>query len=490
MGQAARIKRNTVFVLLSHIVRLLANVVLFIGIARFYGPTEFGQFTAAHTLSIIFILLADFGFDVLLSSEIARHRDRAAELAESYFTVKVVLAFVATAGMIFTASLQHVSEPTRWLMYTFSLYVLLSALVNFFFALFKGFEEMHHETRISFIMNLLLLLVVVVLSAGHAPPTILAAVFVGSRVVGLVLALAVAARFVPLRKFRFTLRSRPDFLAIGVYGLNALFGNLFFTQDTLLLSWWAGDQQVGIYQSAFKVVSLALVALDVLFATLLPVLSRLHETGSGRWLSVGRLLHKTLVFVGLPIGLIMIVYAEQVMSLVYGNRGYAEAVPLLRIFGFIVLVRYACDASATMLTSSHRQHIRLLLAGGAVVLNYILNAYAIPRYTTMGAAFVSLVINALVCVGYVVAAWKDVKSWLIELRTYVPVLVAAVTGILLWEYRPVSFWIGAPAVLLLLATTAYVAGFDRSERMLLFSLRELNVVGKQHIHQESETTTI
>lgn len=475
MSQAARIRRNTLFVLLSQIVRLLTNVVLFMGIARLYGPSEFGQFTAAHTLAIIFILLADFGFDVLLSSEIARHRERAAALSQMYLSVKLVLAIVASLAMALTASVQSVSSATKLLMYVFSMYVLFSALLNFFFALFKGFEEMHHETRISLVINSLLLVAVVALGLSHVPIGVLAVAFVGSRILGLVLALIVAARKVPLRTFGFSFALKPDILLIGVFGLHALFGNLFFIQDTVLLSWWAGDHAVGIYQSVFKIVSLALVLLDVSFATLLPVLSRMHGEDNARWHSLGHLLHKTLIFTGLPIALIMIVYAEQIIGLIYPDS-FNEAIPLLRVFGWTVMIRYAADASATMLTSARRQGARLVVVAVAVVLNYVLNVYAIPRFGTMGACVVSLATNMLVAVGYVTAAWKDVRNWLYDLHNYIPAVAAVLVGVALWQYRGFPLWLAGPSVVVLLGVVSYGLGYTRSERALLFSLKKVTYV--------------
>src|SRR6266852_2655435 len=108
-GEAFRIKRNSLFVLLSQLIRLFTNALLFVGVARFYGPIGFGQFTAAHTLSTIFLLLSEYGFDTLLVTEIAHDRERAPQIVGTYFSVKVILAVVSTLLMIVFVGFEPVS---------------------------------------------------------------------------------------------------------------------------------------------------------------------------------------------------------------------------------------------------------------------------------------------------------------------------------------------------------------------------------------------
>jgi O-antigen/teichoic acid export membrane protein len=481
MSQVATIRRNSLFVFASQVIRLLTNAVAFIGIARLYGPEVFGQFTAAHTLATIFILLADFGFDALLAAGIAAHRDRVRELGQTYLSMKLLFAFVACLAMMGTAAVQNISPDTRGLMYLFSGYVVVSALSNFFFALFKSVEQMHHEARISLLMNLVLFLAVVALGMTRASVYLLALAFILSRVVGLLLSLPVANRLISLTAFRFRIARREELLGISVFGFQSVCGILLFTQDTILLSWWAGDREVGIYQSVFKLVALGLLFSDTAFFSMLPVLSRLHASDPPQWVRVGHLLHKTLCYVSLPIAFVMIVCADQVMALLYGTGGYIEAVPLLRLFGAVIIVRYAAEASGIMLTSSNRQHIRLGIVVAAVLLNFGLNAVAIPRFGAAGAAVVSLITNLFVAAGYVVGAREQVLSWLATIRNYLPAVLALTLGLVVTQIKAIPLLPGAVVALLMLISVTYFAGYTPAERLLLFSLRHSTTHGSESI---------
>jgi O-antigen/teichoic acid export membrane protein len=469
MDQASRIKKNSLFALLSHLVRLFTNVILFIGIARFYGVVEFGQFTSAHTLATIFLFLADFGYDVLLASEVARNRAKAFELAQTYLSMKLLTALLAALSMAFVAHFQNVSQTTQTLMYVFSAFVLVSALVNLFFALFKGLEELHHETKVAFFMNSLLLVAVVLLGIMNSPLVVLALAFIASRIIGLVLVLVIASRTLAIKQFRFTFAAKSDFLLICVFGLHAVFGNLYFVQDTILLSFWKGDHEAGIYQSVFKLVAVVLVAQDVVASALLPVLSRLHEADQQLWARVGKLMYKTLFLLGLPIGLTFFVYADQIITLVYGMKGFNEAIPILRIFGLVVFVRFAVETFAMMLTTSKRQDVRMAVVIAATLANYLLNLYLIPEYGAMGAAYASLATSVLVGIGYILPTRMFFHQWVLTLQSVVPFVLTAAIGAVLWTFRGIPIWYTAPLAISVCVLVSYLVGYSKDDRRLMFA---------------------
>lgn len=470
MEQHSSIKRNSIFVFSSNAVRLLAIAVVFVGIARLYGPEAFGQFTAAHTLATIFLVLADFGFDVLLSASLASRRDRARELARTYLSMKLVFSVGAAVLMVLVVGLQSVSDETRSLMYFFSAYVLFAALCNYFFALFKSMEQMHLETRVTFVMNVALLGAVFVLGFLKASLYAVAVAFVLSRVLGIVLSIPAADRVMEFRSFRFSWAGRTELATIAVFGAHTLLAVLFFTQDTILLSWWAGDREVGVYQAVFKLVALSLILSDVTFYAVLPVLSRLYAEQRQQWVELGRLVHKTLLFAGVTVGFVMIVAAEPVIALLYGEQ-FSAAVPLLRILGVTVFFRYGAEATGLMLTSSNRQYLRLWIAFGAFLVNLAFNVWAIPRFGATGAAVVSLLTNLLAGCGYIVAARAEVLRWILSAKTTLPVVAAALLGAVLWHMPDIPWMISLPLSLAALLLVVLFVGFSKSEREIVFSIR-------------------
>jgi O-antigen/teichoic acid export membrane protein len=469
MGSTARrLTKNTMFSFLSSFTRLSANAVLFILVARFYGPEGFGQFTTAHTLSTVFILFADFGFDMLLTTELSQQRERTSYLLPRMFGVKLIFAGMGALAMCGYAWVQHMSEATRAMTMIFSLYLFFSALLNFLFALFKAHEEMHHESLITLIVNVFLLVCLAVLGVAGGGLYWVAAVFVLSRVLGLSMGFAKAKAFsrglVPkfdVQWFRSVIKQ------VSVFGVYSVFGSLFFTLDTVLLSMWRGDYEVGIYQSVFRIIALSLVVPEIAVTAVLPSLSRLFVGEQEQWRRIGIAASKTLYFVGLLIGVVLIAAADTIIGVIYGGRGFQEAVGIMRLFGVIVAVRYSVEMSALMLTTSHRQHVRMMLVVGATVFNFALNSFAIPRFGIHGAAVVSLMTNLAVGAAYVVASAKDFREQWFTRERMMPLGVAVCSIGVIAILPSVPAWILLVPCVLVYAATVYTVGYSQEEKLLV-----------------------
>jgi O-antigen/teichoic acid export membrane protein len=460
--------RNAAWSFTAALFRLLGNAVLFIMIARFYGPEQFGQFSAAHTFATIFGMFADFGFDMLMATEIARDRTRAGEVIPRMFALKIFISVGAAVFMCVYGLVSVESSGTQTLTYVFSGYLFFSALLSYFFAVFKGFEELRHEMVITIILNLTLLVALAISGYLGASVIVIAVIFVASRILGLLLAVRRGRKLVPVWNLivdRRWLAAR--WKAVSVFGVFFVFGNLFFTIDTLLLSRLCGDVEVGIYQAVFRIAALCLVLSDISIAALLPTLSRCFVSDRQVWYELGDVYARTLYFIGLLVGFVMLTGARPIIGAVYGLEKFGEAVPVFQIFGAVICVRYAVEIPALMLTTSQQQHSRMILVIYATAFNVTLNMVAIPRWGVLGAAWVSLATNTAVGIGYVVSVRKVFNVSWITTRRILPPLVIAAGSILLWVAGPAFLLPGMVLVGIAYAIVVFRIGYSVSERSML-----------------------
>ncbi len=401
MTESERIRKNSFYSTLTISSRLIANVFIFWIIARYYGPKIFGQFTTAQVLATNFIILADFGFDLLLITEIAKQRSNARNIFIQFFSLKIIFCLVALISMILFGVLGSFSYETKSLILILSFYTLFSSLTNFLSALFKGFEQLKYETKLTLFMNIFLVIITLPLIFIKADIKIIASIFVLTRLIGFVIGVKYSKKILPDLKFTLSLA---DFNKIKskmlTFGLFLVFNNLFFQLDTILLSLWKDDNEVGIYQAVFKLIMLPLVIPDIFSNTLIPVLSRLNTENYEQWKKTARLTYKLLIAVVVPISIVLFMYAEPIIKLIYGGIYYKNSVPILKIFSLILFSRFSFEAHALMLTTSDKQYIRLYTVVIATLVNLLLNFYLIPIYGSIGAAIVSLITNILVGIIY------------------------------------------------------------------------------------------
>lgn len=469
----SKIWKNSIFVFFSQFIRLLTNFLIFIAIARLYGPEEFGQFSIAFTIANICIIIADFGFDVLLTTEIAKDLNNAVSIGRRYFSLKIVFVSVSLLIMIIISSFETFSENSRMLIYSLTLYVMFTTLMNFFYAIFRGFQKFEFETKVSFITNSSLLIFIGILGLLNASILELMLAFVVARGIGLYISISKITKLVGANILKINFENWRFIIGqVMIFGFHFLFGNLFFQLDTILLGIWDSDYAVGIYQSAFKIMLLLLIIPDIAINSVLPVLSRLYIESIEKWREFSKLLYKLILFIALPIALILFFYSEKIVFLIYGSTQFSEAIPVLKIFAFVVLIRFAAEPFALMITTSKRQIIRMIIVIIATTLSFALNFFVIPTYGFYGAGMVSLGVNLLVAFLYFSVYWKYFIRWTFELRTIIMVLTI-LFFVLILIYLKSAFYL-IPVIIVFYLIEVYFLGFVSEERKLIFSKFSFN----------------
>lgn len=448
MNDVLKIKQNSIYSFLTITVRLIASTLIFLLIPRFYDAESFGQFTFAHTLSTTLIILADFGFDILLTIEIARNKQNASKIFQQFFLLKFVFSFCAMLVMWTLAYLFDVSSTSKTLIIIFSFFLLFTSLTNFIYALFKGYEKFEYETNVSFIMNVSLLVVTIILIIYKINFIVLAIVFVISRILGFIVGLFYTKRILPDIKYS------PSFKGffqvknnIFIFGFHLFFSYLFFQLDTILLALWKGEYYVGIYQLAFKLIMLPLIIPEILTNVLLPVLTKIKNDNFERWTTVGYFMNKILLIIVLPLTIILFTYAENIINIIYGEN-YIEAIPVLKIFSFVLLIRFSLETYALMLTTSDRQKVRLNVVLVATVINFIMNSFLIPKYGVIGAAVVSLLTNTFVGISFFYSERKLFKTWTFNTNTYLLIIVSVIIFYLFSKIFSLNMIFGIPIIVI------------------------------------------
>jgi O-antigen/teichoic acid export membrane protein len=198
-------------------------------------------------------------------------------------------------------------------------------------------------------------------------------------------------------------------------------------------------------------------------------LSRLYVEQRTRWEVVARLLNKTLTFIGLPIALVMLFFAEPIIHLLYGQGDFDAAIPLVEIFAGVVVLHFSGITHAIVLLTANRPGTRLVALVVVTLFNLSLNAFMIPRYGPWGAAIVALATMALAATCYIGLALRYCTRKIFDFGTLIAFPAIAVAGVVVWLTSPAYTWASIVPVLLLYTATLWWKGYTRDERNLLVS---------------------
>jgi O-antigen/teichoic acid export membrane protein len=441
MSEFERLSKNSIYSFLTIFFRLFSNVILFWLIARFYGKEIFGQFTIAQTFASVFVLFADFGLDILLTTELPRNIKNSTNIFQRLFSIKFLLSLVAFLGILMLLFFSNYNFQTKQLIIIFSFYAAFYTISNFLFALFKGYEKLLFETKVAFFVNLTSLIVILILIIFKQDIIIITLSFTIIRLAGLFLAVYFAYKILPSITFRLNFSHSKEIIhQVIVFGLFLVFGNLYFQLDTILLSFFKDSDSVGIYQAVFRLVMLPLIIPEILINSTLPTLSRLNSSDKLKWEKLGFMLNKFLIIISIPISVVLFFFAPQIINVVYGESEYFQAIPILKIFALIVFVRFFSEAYGLMLTTSNKQKIRMYVVMSATFLNLILNVMLIPTFGTFGAAMVALITNIFVAISFLLTTKSIIEKWNINIFKPHLLFAASVLILLILIFTCLNIW--------------------------------------------------
>ena len=373
----------------------LLLAVLLVVAGRLLGDQEYGKFSFALALAMIFETVMDFGLKEITTRKVARDRTAAQSLLAQMFGLKLALALGAAIGLVVTANLLSPEPDVRLACYLLgTASILRSYLLTIRYAL-QGIERFGLDGLAVVIdRSLLLVLGIGVLANGFGMVGLTVA-FVGARVISLIAAWALVAGQIGAIRPAF---DRARWLALQrqalPFGAFIIVLHLYSYADTIMLYVIRGDGETGLYNAAYRVYEGLANVGQVLQTVLIPRLSRHYVANRAAY---GRLARRGLLAAGLlaPVtaaaGFLL---GEPAIVLLFGPA-YASAGQVLQLLsiGFVVVLPLCALYAVALSAGAGAWLLRTAVAG--CVANVALNLVLIPRFGMHGAAAATVAGEAL-----------------------------------------------------------------------------------------------
>jgi O-antigen/teichoic acid export membrane protein len=455
-----RIARNALVRSAGEIVAKVASLLFFVTMARDLGREGFGAFMFALGLTGTLLFAAGFGTDELTAREVARDRRRAGRYLADIGALKAVSTLVLLGVSIAVASLGNFSSDARAAVAIVGVGVAVEAIARTWYMIFQAHERLE-LISLSLVLQRVATAVVgiVVLMAGGG---VIASslVYAGGALLGLALSELSVRRLVG-RRPRPEPHRWPGLLKASFpIGVSAVLFILLMRLDVTVLSFIAGEAEVGLYAAAYRLVEATQFIAWAITGATMPWLSRAPGTEGGRGLARGYELGlKGMNAVLVPISLVFVLYAKPLVDVLYGPA-FAPAVLPLQLLGLTGALYGMQSFASTTLIARDSPGTFARLVAVVVVINLAGNAVAIPCYGADGAAAVSLGSTAILAAASLWLASRRV-GYVRLTRSFAGPLAGAGAMSLVALVAP-----GPPAVTLVLALLAYLGVFLGVERLL------------------------
>jgi O-antigen/teichoic acid export membrane protein len=379
-----RIAVNFLALATTNICGLLVTILISVYVRRAMGPEAIGQVSWAMAAVAYLSVLVSPGLLFVGQRRLAQSPETSQSVIALVLTLQTLLACVAYAFVLVAASLEP-RGPVVSILLVIQGVTLFATAWNTGWAL-QAHERMVAPSLAALAINFLQLPALMLLVHGPDDLTLYAALVVAFAFGAVVFNFAYLAH----RGILWPLRMRPTLA--GVRGMLSDAWPLALTQaallviansGVLLLGFTDGDDAVGQFSSAYRLMLVANVVTAALWNAYFPAFVRTENTAE-QAVRLSREYLGLLAWMGLPMAALGWVFGHHVVELLYGPA----FAPAGRYFEWLCLaigLNFLNYGVVSALVPWGRGDLQLRMTAAAAVLNLAVTAIAVPRYGAWGA---------------------------------------------------------------------------------------------------------
>ncbi|MGE3269697.1 MAG: oligosaccharide flippase family protein, partial [Chloroflexota bacterium] len=437
LSTAQRVIRNSAFPMAASLLNKGVDLGFALIMFRVLGAEGVGAYTFAGVLTTYFDIVVGWGLGTLITRDVARDHGMAGRYLGNATALRLLfwLAAVGVTGLLTgpLASALDISGPLAlaiWLLVLGLLPGLLSGVVS---ALFMAHERMDLPAAVTVFSTISkVVLGLGVLLAGYG--------YVGLAAVSIVTNLATLLVLGVLYGLligwpRPSVDLRFVWLLVGTsfpLMVNGLLNQLFFKIDVLLLKPLAGDQALGWYSTAYKMIDGLQVIPASFVLALFPLLSRHAFTDRERMARLSETGVKVLLALAFPIAVGTTLLAEPIILLLAGPSYLPQSATALQILIWYLPISFVNGLLQYVLIAVNRQRTLSVAFAVGVVFNVAANLALIPAFGYLAAAVITVASEIVLLVPFFWVARAEAGSLNVLRVAWRPGVAALIMAAPVW----------------------------------------------------------
>lgn len=407
--------KSSVIVFVGVFLSKLFAYIYRIVIARQFGPEVYGLYSLALIILGLFVAVSSFGLTEGLVRFIPLYRGKK-QINRIKYLIKTLIIILILSSAVFSIFLFSFSnfislnifhnENLIIFLKIFSFLIPLTILSTIFLNILRSFEKIE---LYSFTWNILpnfvrISTVTIFIFLGFKTNAIIFSYFLSILIMLLVSYFLCKFKLPEIFGYVEIKKEDKREIAKNVFSyswpimFSSLIANIFYWIDSILLGYFLGAQNVGIYNAATPLVGLMAFIPSIFTQLFFPLITREFSKKNYNVIAgLSKQVGKWICILNLPLFLIMIVFPGTLLNLFFGEQ-YLSAASVLRILsigGFISSLTFLSTDLISMIGKS-----KLILANISLasLLNILLNILLIPKYGLNGAAIATSTVTILLSI--------------------------------------------------------------------------------------------
>jgi len=391
---------NYLYLMLLQGANFLLPLIVLPYLIKTLGLEKFGIIMIAASFITFFNILVDFGFNISATREVSLIRDNKEQLSRFFWTVLFIKLILIITGFLILLLLVYVIPKFRQEAFvyitTFGM-VIGQALFPAWF--FQGIEKMRVITIVNVTAKLIFTILIFLWIKGQEQYIYVPVLNSLGYIIAGLLGLAMSLKYIYFRKPVFTEMNKlmKDSTLLLVSNFST---KLYTSANTFILGIFAGNYLAGIYSSMEKLI-MAMESMYVpLYQAIFPWLARKNSLEKRDFI---RQIRPYIILVGSSMTLIIIIFADKILNLIYHNPDINHYSNVFRILSFIGLFAGLGMMYVTLLFPSlkmYKERMKVMLTGG--IFNLILALILVQFFNIYGVAVSAVTTEFLI---FVMAHW-------------------------------------------------------------------------------------
>lgn len=378
---------------------------------RLLGASEYGAMVTVLSAAMITTVLADWGILQYSVREVARHRAEASRYFTNFFISRLVLSLLAIGLlMLWAIWLKY----NIWSTFFAALYAQALSLMTYGRGFFHAFEDLRADAVTVVIEKILVIIAGLALLVWYKNSTAtLAGMALGMISTTSISVIWISHRIAPINlKLLDWQFIRNGFRIAIIFGLAALFNQIYYRIDIVMLESMKGEVVAGQYGIAARILeTLFLLPTIVTHAAIYPRLIGLqHQGEKNAFQGLFRSGLISLTAISVIVSLALMYASPWMIQLLDPDPQFVPAGPALQVLIWTFPLVCINSMFYSALVSIDRQHRLALFIAGTVIMNILLNLLLIPLQGIQGAALATVLSELALLIAYAIQFRMDFKK--------------------------------------------------------------------------------
>lgn len=408
------------FMAMTIAITIITNLINIVLIARSLGVEDFGLFTYYFTLSLLSMIILNYGYPISLPKYIASSPNNAKKLFEESLALKLFI-FIP----LFTIATIHAVISHQYILVLLFLSLSLFSFAMHFNLLNRGMEKFSLETKNTLSGNIIFVILVLIVYFYSPSVSNYALAYLVSRLILFIIVIKQIKKIMPNIKLLLLKKTQYFHLLKQniTYTIDTISTSAFGIIDVLLVKFLFGISSVGLYQAGMKFVSGTLPLMQVISNVFIP---RISKNGGDKY-------EQTLLMISIFTATIVsitfyLVFDYAVLYLL--GESYKSLLAMSSLFAWIVFLKFASAGFGILVITRNLQKERTKI-NIIALLFFIALSFLLSNSFELNA----IIYSYLVSIVYVLISYFFLlrKSHVSGINAYITAVILLMTISIVWE---------------------------------------------------------